>query len=88
VRPYDLESGPCGTPHLRPGCVDPRVPLEGVRDFHGNQDTKTTIRYLALRSDGMISAKQVIDQVLAPLGTTPMESSYRMGAKAVPFRYR
>ncbi len=42
------------------------VPLEVISDFLGHQDTKTTIRYLALRNDDMVSAMRVLDQALPP----------------------
>ena len=43
------------------------VPLEVVSDLLGHQDTKTTIRYLALRTDDMVSAMRVLDRALPPL---------------------
>jgi len=43
------------------------VPLEVISDLLGHQDTKTTIRYLALRKDDMVSAMRVLDQALPPL---------------------
>jgi len=45
------------------------VPLEVISDLLGHQDTKTTIRYLALRKDDMVSAMRVLDQALPPLQT-------------------
>ena len=43
------------------------VPLEVVSDLLGHRDTKTTIRYLALRRDDMVSAMRVLDRALPPL---------------------
>lgn len=51
------------------------VPLEVVSDLLGHQDTKTTIRYLALRRDDMISAMRVLDRVLPPLEAPRVEAS-------------
>jgi integrase len=50
------------------------VPLEVISDLLGHQDTKTTIRYLALRKDDMVSAMRVLDQALPPLQTPSPEA--------------
>ena len=50
------------------------VPLEVISDLLGHQDTKTTIRYLALRKDDMVSAMRVLDRVLPPLQAPAQEA--------------
>ena len=50
------------------------VPLEVISDLLGHQDTKTTIRYLALRNDDMVSAMRVLDQALPPLRSLGQEA--------------
>lgn len=50
------------------------VPLEVISDLLGHQDTKTTIRYLALRKDDMVSAMRVLDQALPPLRVPDQEA--------------
>ena len=64
------------------------VPLEVISDLLGRQDTKTTIRYLALRNDGMVSAMRVLDQALPPLRFLGHERRKPMLARDGPFPYR
>ena len=50
------------------------APLEVISDLLGLQDPKTTIRYLALRNDDMVSAMRVLDRAVPPLRSLGQEA--------------